>query len=71
MSDVVVSREKLEQIFKKAYKRAAPWTGEYAAGQADLANELLGNEAIDWNMHPNYNHKLREKRRSSERNVRK
>ena len=55
MSDeIVLSRKKLQDMLTKEYIKAAPWTGEYHTGKADLLNELLGNDAIDWAEHPNY-----------------
>jgi len=55
MSDeIVLSRKKLQDMLTKEYIEAAPWTGEYHTGKADLLNELLGNDAIDWAEHPNY-----------------
>ena len=52
--NLVLSREKLQDMLTKEYIEAAPWTGEYHAGKADLLNELLGNDPIDWAKHPNY-----------------
>lgn len=52
MTEIKVSREKLEAIIKECWKEAGPYTGEYWMGKADLANELLGNPEIDWDKHP-------------------
>ncbi len=49
---IKISRKKLEEIIKESWENAAPYTGEYWMGKADLANELLGNPDIDWNKHP-------------------
>ena len=48
----LVPIQKLERILKENYDAAAPYTGEYYMGKADLANELLGNPEIDWYKHP-------------------
>lgn len=53
-SKISLSREKLEVMLVKEYAEAAPYTGEYHAGKADLLNELLGNDPIKWLEHPNY-----------------
>ena len=48
----LISIEKLEKIISESYDKAFPYTGEYWMGKADLANELLGKEPIDWDAHP-------------------
>lgn len=52
MTNIIISRETLEQKLKENYDQASPYTGEYWMGKADFINELLGNLPIEWDKHP-------------------